>query len=112
MFDVKTDEGVVTGRVDGIYMDAAVAGDTAGLEVSLETAHAFDQARGTRHRKLELTLDMTPQTMRELAVLLAQKSGLPALNEREWRMVAQALLASGESELADQVATAYGWTGI
>lgn len=115
MFDVKTDEGVVTGRVDGIYMDAAVVGGTAGLELSLETMRAFDGASDVRHRRLELTLDMTPQTMRELTVLLAVKSGLPAFNETEWRIVAAALTAADTPEarsMAHGIRNAYGWTAI
>jgi len=82
MFDVKSEEGVVTGHVNGVYMDAAVVGEMAGLEVSLDRMHAFDGHRSTRHARLELTLDMTPDVMRQMAVLLANKCGM-ATSERE-----------------------------
>lgn len=91
MFDVKTEEGVVTGRVNGVHMDAAVVGDTAGIEVSLDHMHAFDGHRGTRAAQLVLSLDLDPATMRDLAVLLAVKSGMPAFNEREWLEIADML---------------------
>lgn len=91
MFDVKSDEGVVTGTVDGVYMDAAVVNETAGLEVSLSKMHAFDAHRETRHARLQMTLDMSPEVMRQLGLLLLAKSGAPAFNDREWSEIAETL---------------------
>lgn len=91
MFDVKTEEGVVTGRVNGVYMDAAVVGELAGLDVSLDHMHAFDGQRETRHARLQMTLDMTPDIMRQLVVLLAEKCGMPAFTAREWAEIADML---------------------
>lgn len=76
MFDIRSEEGVVTGAVNGDHMDAAVAGSMAGLELSLDRMHAFDEHRGTRPARLTLTLDMSPETMRQMALLLADKCGL------------------------------------
>jgi 3-oxoacyl-(acyl-carrier-protein) synthase len=91
MFDVKSDQGVVTGTVNGLYMDAAVVGDLAGLEVSLDRMHAFDEHRETRHAQLQLSLDMTPDVMRQLVVMLAEKTGQPMFTTREWAVIAETL---------------------
>jgi hypothetical protein len=111
MFDVKTTEGVVTGHIaPTAYMDAATVGDTAGFEVALERVHAFDAPRSQRHAPLVLSLDMDPATMRQLALVLAVKSGMPAFNEREWRTIADALVSTagnGHAELASRILDAY-----
>jgi hypothetical protein len=110
MFDVKTEEGVVTGTVNGVYMDAAVVGETAGLEVSLDQMHAFDQGRSMRHARLQLTLDMTPEVMSQMLMLLAEKLNLPAFAEHEWRRIWSALETAGEFELSRTISEAYRWT--
>ena len=104
------ESGVITGRIDGSHMDAAVAGSTAGLEVSLERGAVRTEYSGPRARDLMLTLDMEPSTMRELAVLLAIKSGMPAFNEGEWRQIWNALERDGHFDLSRRISEAYGWT--
>lgn len=94
MFDVKTNEGVVTGRVDGAHLDAAVVGSIAGIEVSLERMHAFDAPKGERARPLTLSLDMTPEVMSQLLYVLADRLKLPAFNAREWETIEGVLLLS------------------
>lgn len=98
MFDVKTTEGVVTGRVDGAHLDAAVVGSTAGIEVSLEHMHAFDEHQGTRARPLTLALDMTPEVMTQLLFLLADRLKLPVFTDHEWTLIADLLSESDSSD--------------
>lgn len=113
MFDVKTDEGIVTGRVNGRYMDAAVAGTTAGLEFSVDQARCSDSSE-PRQAPCVMTLDMHPVQLLQLASTILTALDLPSFNANEWNTVAAALreydgLALGDVDvlkMADLIDTA------
>lgn len=87
-------------------MDAAVAGDIAGFELSLESANVRDGESLDSRPDLKLTVTLTPVAMRALGLLLLLKTDAPAFNEREWLKIA-ALLAIAADELHDDEARAW-----
>lgn len=98
-------EAVVSARLpESAWMDAATAGDVAGVELSLENAvvHIGHSAEdGPRRGPLMLVLSTTPEAMRALGLLLLTKGGAPVFNEREWRLVANTLAAAASAEEND-----------
>jgi len=110
MFDVTTDRGIATARVNGKYIDAGRSGDIAGIEFSVDSMHMFDQPREARHADAVVTLDCTPVTLLQIATVILDKLDLPAFNNREWRIIESALRqASGGAdterlEMADKLA--------
>jgi hypothetical protein len=106
MFNVETDKGFGSARVNGIYMDAGRAGNIAGIEFSVDNMRMFDQPREQRHADAVLTLDCTPQVLLQIATVILDKLELPAFNEREWREISSALRAyhaSNMTEYADKI---------
>lgn len=91
-FTVQTDEGVVSAHVPaGAFMDAAANDTMAALEFAVHSVVARDTAAPEHRAKCVVSLSMDPATMRGLVFLLADKSGLPLLNEQQWRHVCTAL---------------------
>lgn len=86
------DTGVISANVpDGAYMDAAVVGDMAGIEVAIgDPVVRFGRDESYRADPI-LVLDLTPTRMRELLTLLTARLDLPALSDPEWRLVVRAL---------------------
>ena len=116
----NNDPVVVTANIPaGAHMDAAIAGEIAGIELEVSrSALRSNTARSERRAALTLTLDMTPGTMRDLAYLLVDRLGWPAFTEPEWRRIASALnagrLASTDRDerlilatLAERIEAAY-----
>lgn len=91
MFNVETDKGFGSARVNGIYMDAGRAGDIAGIEFSVDSMRMFDQPREQRHADAVLTLDCTPGVLLQMATVILDKLDLPAFNNSEWLTIANAL---------------------
>lgn len=114
----------VTGGAEGLFWaDAAVVGDLAGFEFPLKEARVVIEPRpADRRAALMLSVSLTPNSMRELAVLLATKGGMPCFNEREWRTIRDSidrdLIAGGSAlnpsaqlrlvEASNAIAKAYG----
>ena len=92
-FEASLDRGVISGHIaSAAYMDAARFADMAGLEIGLERARITSERGEPNFRPdLTLTLDFDPITGQALAYLLAEKMGLPAFDEREWRIIAAVL---------------------
>lgn len=110
MFNVETDKGFGSARVNGIYMDAGKAGNIAGIEFSVDSMRMFDQPREQRHADAVLTLDCTPQVLLQIAMTILTKLELPAFNERQWRLISAAMrghssfaTANELREMADQI---------
>jgi hypothetical protein len=91
MFNVETDTGIASARVNGTYIDAGVAGEIAGLEFSVDKMRMFDGPREQRHAQAIVTLDCTPQTLLMLATVILDKLDLPAFNSRQWRDIASVM---------------------
>jgi hypothetical protein len=72
------------------YMDAAVRETIAGVEFAVEGLNVSD-SQLSRTTDSAITLGMHPATMMQMALLMLEKLGTPALNEREWRFIADAL---------------------
>jgi hypothetical protein len=87
MFNVETDFGFASASVNGKYMDAGRAGDIAGIEFSVDKMRVCDQPRESRHADAVLTLDCTPAVLLQMATAILTKLGLPAFNERQWRLI-------------------------
>jgi hypothetical protein len=110
-------EGSVSASIaPGAYMDAAVAPNDngiAGFEIAVGGAHVTAGPREDFRSPLTLTVSCDRATMLELGSLLLDKGGAPAFNERQWRMIADALRAhaytgTGEVfQMADQIERAY-----
>lgn len=106
------------------HMDAAVQDDIGAFEIELGTpANIFVGPRSDYKGALTLNVAIHPGRMRELAVLLADKSGMPAFGEGAWRTIAAVLLAASSDdaykaaappevlqEWAKRIDEAYGWT--
>jgi hypothetical protein len=114
-------EGSVSASIaPGAYMDAAVAPNDdgiAGFEIAVDGAHVTAGPREDFRSPLTLTVSCDRATMLELGCLLLDKGGAPAFNEREWRIIADALrysVSGGEYvqpdrtiEMAKQIEEAY-----
>lgn len=79
----------------GGYADAARAGNIAGLELAVKPELRIgsalnEQGQRTYRDPPVLILDFHPDTGRALAIMLAQKMGLPIFTEPEWQTIAQA----------------------
>jgi hypothetical protein len=114
MFNVESDNGIATARVDGKYIDAGISGDIAGLEFSVDRMRMSDAPREQRHANAVVTLDCTPAVLLQIATVILDKLDLPAFNSREWRIIENALRqvannAEGERlDMADSIAAATG----
>jgi hypothetical protein len=112
MFNVESDNGIATARVNGQYIDAGRSGDIAGLEFSVDSMRMSDAPREQRHANAVVTLDCTPAVLLQMATVILDKLDLPAFNAREWRIIESALReASGgvdteRLEMADKLAAA------
>lgn len=114
-FEASTTRGIVTAHIEpGAYMDAGRADTIAGLEFAASHARMNDAPRHERHADLVVSIDFNVETGRALAYLLAEKMGLPAFNERDWRRISYALkIAAAESgvdeydELAERIDRVY-----
>jgi hypothetical protein len=91
MFNVETNSGVATARIDGKYIDAARVNDTAGIEFSVERMRMADGPRSGRHADAVMSLDCTPTTLFQLATVILTKLDMPAFNEHDWRTISDAL---------------------
>lgn len=99
---------------DNPRMDAAIVmdGTLAGLEIEASKVTVHDRANPSYAYPLTLSVTMNRQTMTQLAFLLLEKLGTPAFNEREWRIIAEALDRLGEHDteraaMADSIREAY-----
>lgn len=92
MFEAKITNGVVSGTIKPLgYVDAAVHGETAGLEIALENVRVSDHAQPSYRAPLVLTLACSPENLKVLALVFAERSGMPLFNDREWRLIADHL---------------------
>lgn len=84
---------------DDAFVDAGAASHLAGLEVGVEP----DLRVGENERKsTHVSVSFSKDKGREIAVTLAQKLGLPAFTEPEWRTIANGLLyAATQSSMPD-----------
>jgi hypothetical protein len=74
---------VVVSVPEGAHMDAATAGDIAGVELEISRASLRNlERRSERKAALTLTFDMSPTTMQALAHLLVDALGWPAPETR------------------------------
>lgn len=113
---LELESGVVSATVPALgYMDAAVVGELGGLELAVEHVRVTSEGAPSYRADPIVVLAMTPDTMRTLAILLAEKTGMPLLNEREWRNVVGALNATATPgavfdgrELADRIEQSLG----
>lgn len=70
------------------HMDAAIQDDIGALEIELGTpANVFVGPRTDYKGPLTLTVAIHPGRMRELGLLLLDKSGAPAFGEGMWRAI-------------------------
>jgi hypothetical protein len=60
MFNVESDSGIASARINGQYIDAGRAGDLAGIEFSVDSMRMSDAPREQRHANAVVTLDCTP----------------------------------------------------
>lgn len=90
---LKLERGVVSAVVPSNgYMDAAVVGDTGGFEIGLETARVtVGPDDSYSHAPVVLTVAIHPGRMRELGLLLLDKSGAPAFGEGMWRAIRESI---------------------
>ena len=91
MFNVESNNGIATARVNGQYIDAGRSGDIAGLEFSVDSMRMSDAPREQRHADAVVTLDCTPGTLLMIATVILDKLDLPAFNAREWRIIESTL---------------------
>jgi hypothetical protein len=112
MFNVESDNGIATARVDGKYIDAGISGDIAGLEFSVDRMRMSDAPREQRHANAVVTLDCTPGVLLQIATVVLDRLDLPAFNSREWRIIENALREASQGvdterlDMADQIANA------
>src|SRR3954451_3177158 len=99
MFNVESDNGIATARVNGQYIDAGRSGELAGLEFSVDSMRMSDAPREQRHANAVVTLDCTPATLLQMATVILDKLDLPAFNEREWRLIVAAIRNNPSYEL-------------
>jgi hypothetical protein len=98
MFNVESDSGIASARINGKYIDAGKAGEIAGLEFSVDSMRMSDAPREQRHANAVVTLDCTPATLLQVAMVILDKLDLPAFNSREWRLISTTLLNEGHSK--------------
>jgi hypothetical protein len=91
MFNVESDNGIATARINGKYIDAGRAGDIAGIEFSVDSMRMSDAPREQRHANAVVTLDCTPAVLLQVATVILDKLDLPAFNAREWQIIESAL---------------------
>lgn len=86
---LKLGSGVVSAVVPSNgYMDAAAMGNTAGFEIGLDEARVtIGRDESYSHAPVVLTVALHPGRMRELGLLLLDKSGAPAFGEGMWRAI-------------------------
>jgi hypothetical protein len=91
MFNVESDNGIATARINGLYMDAGRSGDIAGIEFSVDSMRMSDAPREQRHANAVVTLDCTPSVLLQMASVILDRLDLPAFTSSEWLTIANAL---------------------
>jgi hypothetical protein len=105
MFNVESDNGIATARVNGQYIDAGRSGDIAGIEFSVDSMRMSDAPREQRHANAVVTLDCTPNVLLQMATVILDKLDLPAFNERQWRLIEAACNLAVANSLDDPLLT-------
>lgn len=108
--ELKADigKGAVSLRVpDDAFVDAGHASQLAGVEIGVDPeVRVSENERRTAHVSVSFSLEKG----REIAVVLAQKLGLPAFTEPEWLEIAgvlEALHADNLRGYVDTIRAAY-----
>jgi hypothetical protein len=105
------DEGLIGVSVStGAFIDAAVNDQLAGIEIAVTNVNVTIGPRSDYRAPLTLSIDLHPSQMMTLALTLLEKLGTPAFNEREWRLISDALrdvwpvlIADGNAGRAEEI---------
>jgi len=123
MFKIETQTGhasIIMPEGDDFYMDAARSGNLLGMEFVAGKMTASDESPNLRPAALMVNITMRPYQGERMLLMLAEKLGMPAFNELQWKLIRGALgLALANSldnpgvvaelrSMSDTIKAAYG----
>lgn len=107
---LSIEQGMVSGTMHaGVYVDAAIVGDTAGFEFAADAVTVSvgpnTNATGERtmHAPITATFATTPKGMELLALKLLEALGAPAFTTAEWLRIVDACDLADASDLGKRI---------